>query len=115
MSITGSLIIFTNQFRGNDAQFEILWKGDIKEITVTREVRRNYSWNKPGSKTILLTDKKSPLHFTYNLDLGIGDNYIPIEVMDLAGNISTYSLHIPMVSVEQDKSDINVDNDINIW
>lgn len=115
VNITGSLYINTQQFRGDNAQFVITWGGDIKQITVKREVRSSYSWLKPGKKTILLTNKTSPLHFSYELDLEIGDNYIPIEVMDVAGNISKYSLHIPMVSVKEDNPNINIDNNINVW
>lgn len=115
INITGSLIINTQQFRGDNAQFVITWGGDIKQITVKREVRSSYSWLKPGKKTILLTNKTSPFHFSYELDLEIGDNYIPIEVMDIAGNISKYSLYIPMVSTKQDNPDINIDNNINVW
>lgn len=72
-------------------------------------------WLKPETKTIVLEDKKSPYRFTYELDLGIGDNYIPITVLDKYGNKTEYSLNIPMVAVEDKNPSINIDNNIDIW
>lgn len=115
MNINGVLNIDTQQFRGDNAQFVIHWNGDIKDVTIKREIRRSYSWLKPGSKKIDLSDKTSPYYFSYELDLGIGDNYIPVIVTDNAGNNATYSLHIPMEAVENNNPDINIDNNINVW
>lgn len=115
ININGMLSIETQQFRGDNAQFVIHWNGDIKDLTIKREIHRSYSWLKPGSKRINLSDKTSPYYFSYELDLGIGDNYIPIIVTDNAGNNATYSLHIPMVAVEDNNPDINIDNNINVW
>lgn len=113
--ISGSVHIATGQFRGDDAQFTITFSGDVESMTIKREVHRSYSWLTPGTKTINFSGQTSPMHFTYALDLGIGDNYIPITVKDKRGNISTYSYHIEMVQVEKTNPEINIDNNIDIW
>lgn len=112
---TGRVNISTNDFRGNHANFEINFSGDIKSVSIKREIHRSYMWLKPETKTIVLEDKKSPYRFTYELDLGIGDNYIPITVLDKCGNKTEYSLNIPMVAVEDKNPSINIDNNIDIW
>ena len=113
--ISGGVDISTGQFRGDNAQFTISFSGDVESMTIKREIHRSYSWLKPGTKTINFLGQTSPLHFTYELDLGIGDNYIPITVKDKRGNVSTYSYHIKMVQVEKTNPEINIDNNIDIW
>lgn len=117
--ISGQIYISTNSFRGNHANFEfgLFENGDIESISIKREVHRDYMKRvmKPETKTIKLSDKKSPYHFTYELDLGIGDNYIPITVTDKRGNKTNYTYKISMVQVEDNDPDINIDNNINIY
>lgn len=108
--ISGSVDISTGQFRGNNAQFTISFSGDVESMTIKREIHRSYSWLKPGTKTISFLGQTSPIHFTYELDLGIGDNYIPITVKDKRGNVANYSYHIKMVEDEKKSLDINIWN-----
>lgn len=113
----GNIKIETQDFVGNNAQFKISWEGDVKEVTVIREIKNNWIYLTKGRKTINLLDKESPYYFSYELDLSIGDNYVPIEVKDIAGNISIYNLHIKMVRQTDNSSDINVNNynNIDLW
>lgn len=111
----GFVFIETGQFRGDNAQFSITYRGDVESMTIKREIHRSYSWLRPGSKTITFTNQKSPIHLTYALDLAIGDNYIPITVKDKRGNVTEYSYHIEMVQVEKTNPEINIDNNIDIW
>lgn len=112
---SGSVHIATGKFRGDNAQFTITFSGDVESMTIKREIHRSYSWLSPGTKTIHFAGQTSPMHITYALDLGIGDNYIPITVKDKRGNVSTYSYHIEMVQVEKTNPEINIDNNIDIW
>lgn len=115
--IGGTLFLETHQFRGDEAQFEVSFNGDIESISIKREIHRDYQryFMSPGTKTIKLSDKTSPYHFTYALDLGIGDNYIPITVRDKRGNDTTFSYKITMVSTNDDNPQINIDNNISIY
>ena len=112
--ISGWVHISTGQFRGDNAQFTISFGGDVESMTIKREIHRSYSWLSPGTKTIQLSGQTSPIHVTYALDLGIGDNYIPITVKDKRGNVTEYSYHIEMVQVEKTNPEINIDNNIDI-
>ena len=69
---------------------------------------------RPETKTIKLVDLESPYHFTYALDLGLGDNFIPITVRDLRGNDTTFNYKITMVKGSEDPL-IDIDNNITIW
>ena len=115
--IDGQVMILTKPFRGNHANFELRFGGDIKSISIKREIHRSYMRYslKPETKVISLENKRSPYYFTYELDLGIGDNYIPIQVTDKRGNKSDYTYKISMVSVENDTPQINIDNNIDVW
>ncbi len=113
--ITGHVDISTGQFRGDNAQFSITFNGDVESMTIKREIHRSYSWLSPGTKTISFSGQSSPIHFTYALDLGIGDNYIPITIRDKRGNETSCSYHIEMVQVEKTNPEINIDNNIDIW
>jgi len=115
--LTGFLTIGTNYFRGNHANFEFDFAGDIESISIKREIHRSYNrlFLRPETKVINLTNKVSPYHLTYELDLGIGDNYIPITVTDKRGNKTEYSYKISMARAEDNNSQINIDNNINIW
>lgn len=117
MKIIGSVVIGTKEFRGDDAQFVLYWGGDVKTVSIKREVLNENSWSylKSGTKTIDLSKHQSPYYFTYKLDLRIGDNYIPITATDERGNTSTYNLHIPMAPVEKTNPEVNIDNNIDIW
>ena len=111
------MYIATNMFRGNTANFQLGFSGDVQSISIKREIHRSYMRYslKPETKLITLENKKTPYHFTYELDLGIGDNYIPIKVVDKIGNVAEYSYKISMVQVENNNPQINVDNNIDIW
>lgn len=115
--IEGYLYLGTNQFRGDAAQFEVHFGGDIESIAIKREIHRDYQryFMNPETKIFKLSDKKSPYHFSYNLDLGIGDNFIPITVRDKRGNETTTNYKISMVSVNDDNPQINIDNNVTIW
>ena len=115
--IEGYLHLGTNQFRGDAAQFEVHFGGDIESISIKREVHRDYQrfFMKPETKTFKLSDKTSPFHFSYTLDIGIGDNFIPIVVKDKMGNEKTINYKITMESVNDDNPQINIDNNITIW
>lgn len=82
-------------------------------ITIKREIKSSWTWLEPGKKTVTLSGKTSPIHFTYQLDLPIGDNFVPITVKDKRGNVREYSYKITMVAVEDNDPDININN--NIW
>ena len=114
--LNGCFSIDTGQFRGDDAQFKIVWSGDIESVSIKREVHRDYQryFMRPETKTIKLSDKSSPYNFVYKLDLGIGDNYIPITVTDKRGNTYSFDLNIPMESVKDEPS-VNIDNNVNVY
>ena len=109
----GTVGISTGQFRGDNANFTISFSGDVESITIKREIKSNWTWLKPGQKTVNFSGKTSPIHFTYQLDLPIGDNFVPITVKDKRGNVTEYSYKITMVAVEDNNPDININN--NIW
>ncbi len=116
-SLGGTLGVSTGQFRGDDANFIFTFSGDIESVSIKREIHRSYQryFMSPETKTIKLSDKKSPFHYTYTLDLGIGDNYIPIKVTDKRGNVTEFTYNIKMVPVEKEGQDINIDNNISIY
>lgn len=116
-SLTGTLNISTGEFRGDNANFIFRFSGDIESVSIKREIHHDYQryFMKPETKTIKLSDKNSPYHFTYTLDLGIGDNYIPIKATDKRGNTTDFTYHIKMVQVEKTNPEVNIDNNINIW
>ena len=118
-NISGLLRISTNSFIGNHVNFEFssFENSDIESVSIKREIHRDYmKWSlKQETKVIKLSDKKSPYHFTYELDLGIGDNFIPITVTDKRGNKTEYTYKISMVRVEDNNPDINIDNNIDIY
>ena len=114
-NIDGQLLLITKPFRGDHANFEVRFGGDIKSISIKREIHRRKYTLKPETKTILLENLATPYYFTYELDLGIGDNYIPIQVTDKMGNKTEFTYNISMVSVEDNSPQINIDNNIDIW
>ena len=116
-SLTGTLNISTGEFRGDNANFIFRFGGDIESVSIKREIHHDYQryFMRPETKTIKLSDKNSPYHFTYTVDLGIGDNYIPIKVTDKRGNTTDYTYHIKMVQGENNNPEVNIDNNINIW
>lgn len=116
-SLRGTLGVSTGQFRGDDANFVFTFSGDVESVSIKREIHRSYKryFMSPETKTIKLSDKKSPFHYTYTLDLGIGDNYIPIKVTDKRGNVSEFTYNIETVPVEKEGQDINIDNNISIY
>ena len=109
----GHVRVATGQFRGGNANFNISFSGDVESMTIKREIKSSWTWLKPGTKTITFSGKTSPIHFTYELDLPIGDNFVPITVKDKRGNVTEYSYKISMVPVEDNNPDININN--NIW
>ena len=114
--IKGGLTLKTHQFHGDEAQFQIDFTGDVESISIKREIHRDYQryFMRPETKTIKLVDLESPYHFTYALDLGLGDNFIPITVRDLRGNDTTFNYKITMVKGSEDPL-IDIDNNITIW
>lgn len=100
--LAGYLTIGTNHFTGAHANFEFNFTGDIESISIKREIHRSYNryFLRPETKVINLTNKVSPYHLTYELDLGIGDNYIPFTITDKRGNKTEHSFKISMVKVE---------------
>lgn len=112
-SYKGHVRVATGQFRGGNANFNISFGGDVESITIKREIKSSWTWLEPGKKTVTLSGKTSPIHFTYQLDLPIGDNFVPITVKDKRGNVREYSYKITMVAVEDNDPDININN--NIW
>ena len=113
----GGLTLKTNMFHGDAAQFEVSFYGDVESISIKREIHRDYQryFMKPETKTIPLDGILSPYHFTYTLDLGLGDNFIPITVKDTRGNVTSFNYKITMVQNKKDNPDINIDNNITIW
>ena len=109
---TGTLKVSTGYFRGNNANFIISFSGDIESISIKREIKTKYSGLTATTKTVDLKNKVSPQHFTFALDLPIGDNYIPITVKDKRGNVTEHSYKITMVRVEDNNPDININNNI---
>lgn len=110
----GMVYIETGDFRGNNVPFIITFRGDVESMTIRREIHHSYSRLKPGYKTIRFAQQESPIHFTYELDLALGDNYIPITVKDKRGNVTEYSYNIKMVPVEKSNPEVNINNDINV-
>lgn len=98
--LSGWVNVSTGQFQGNNAQFTISFGGDVKAMIIKREIHSSHSWMEPDHKIISFIDQRSPIHFTYELDLNIGDNYIPITVVDERGNSSDISYHIKMVRIK---------------
>lgn len=98
--------------------FQIEFGGDVKSVTIVREIYaadRDWCGLRPERKTILVAGKRSPYIFTYPLHLVDGDNIVPIEVEDYLGNRNQYSINIPAEFVRKSSSDINIDNNINVW
>ena len=96
--------ISNEEFRGNDVLFNVSFDSGIESISIKREIYHDYMRYryKPETKTIRLSDKESPYHFRYVLDLFIGDNYIPITVTDKFGNSTNYTYKITTVEVKDD-------------
>lgn len=113
--IEGSVHISTGDFRGDRVPFTFEFCGDIKNVSIKRETRSDYSYLKRETKTIELYGKESPLHISYELDLGIGDNKIPIKITDIRGNSSELYYSIKMVYTESSKPEINIENNIDIY
>jgi hypothetical protein len=108
----GNVRIGTDSFRGDNAAFVVAWSGDVKYITIRRIAHE--MWDSHSEiKKIDLTDKKSPYHFRYKLNLPLGENYIPIAAYDVLGNKSEAELLIRMV--RNSNPQINIDNDIDIY
>lgn len=99
-----SVTIYNGQFRGNDALFVVEFGPGIESISIKREIYHDYMRYRyrPETKTIKLSDKKSPYSFRYVLDLSIGDNYIPITVTDKCGNTTNYTYKITMEEAKDD-------------
>ena len=98
------VIISNGNFRGNDALFEVRFDSGIESISIKREIYHDYMRYryKPETKTIKLSDKESPYHFRYVLDLFVGDNYIPMTITDKFGNSTNYTHKITMVEGKED-------------
>lgn len=106
--VVQELVIISNgQFRGNDALFEVEFVSGIESISIKREIYHDYMryGYKPETKTIKLSDKESPYYFRYVLDLFVGDNYIPMIIMDKFGNSTNYTHKITMVDGKKDAKD----------
>ena len=112
--IKGSLHISTGDFSGFRVPFTFHFCGDIKNVSIKRETHYEYLFKKE-TKTIELYDKESPVNIAYELDLGIGDNRIPIIVTDNRGNTTEYHYPIKMVYRESSTPEINIENNIDIY
>ena len=66
-------------------------------------------------KEVNLIGQTSPFDFKCSLPLDIGDNYYKIEAIDKRGNSTTFKYHESVSEVENNKPNINIDNNVNVW
>lgn len=105
---SGHWYVDTGQFEGWSpyrVPYTISWSGDVEKISI-------YTGN-GGKQTISVRDKRSPYHTTISTYLHMGDNYIKVEAVDQAGNISQNEVYVSIARIKDDTPQIN--NDINIW
>ena len=110
----GTVRVSTNPFYGDNASFTISFSGDVKTISIKREASATY-WRGSGTKTINVENELSPISFSYELNLNLGDNYIPITATDKMGNSSTINYKITMEPRKPNNTGVTIDNNINIW
>lgn len=107
-SFIGAISLSYGNFQGAlyyNIPFTINWTGDITKLVIHK--------SSSSVETIDLTSHISPLHKTINgIVLGIGDNFIPIEVYDACGNVEKYDLSIKTVRIEDNKPEVNIENNI---
>lgn len=101
--------------------FNMSFGGDAKYVTIkrTKDLCYHYGgfWDelRPENKTISLSKVKNPYIFTYKLHLENGDNIIPLTVEDYHGNKRNGQIVIRAEFVRNGTSDINIDNNIDIY
>lgn len=114
---SGGVIISTGDFSGDNVPFRLKCFGDIKTVEIEREVvdYNSYSFTRVKKKERKKIDVKgrSEITFNYELDLRIGDNYIPIRLTDFRGNVTETTYNIEMVRIKDNESSINIINEIN--
>lgn len=104
-NISGWWDVSYGSFQGWNIPYIISWSGDVSKVII-------YG-TKSSPKTIELDGKSSPYHISIYTSLIIGDNYIKLEAIDKLGNKSTQEINIATVAVDNDKTHIDIDN--NIW
>lgn len=117
-TVQGYAFLDTKDWHGNQLScnviFEVEFGGDIKSLTLVRE--GNFSkWIGKGKKVIDLQNEISPYIFTYELHLEIGDNYLPVILTDLSGNITEFKFNIETQDSNNDSPQINIDNKVNVF
>ena len=75
---------------------------------------RDASFSHINDALLRIAGRVERSYFTYELDLTVGDNYIPITVKDKRGNVTEYSYNIKMVPVEKSNPEVNINNNINV-
>ena len=115
--VTGYANLLTREWSGNgiscNVNFEVIFSGDIKSITLLREDNLA-KWLGKGKKEIDLQDKTSPYLFSYELHLEDGDNYVPVIVTDLRGNKMEFQYNVGCESKPNNTPQINIDNNVNV-
>lgn len=115
--VTGFANLLTREWSGNgiscNVNFEVIFSGDIKSITLLREDHLA-KWLGKGKKEIDLQDKTSPYLFSYELHLEDGDNYVPVIVTDLRGNKMEFQYNVGCESKPNNTPQINIDNNVNV-
>lgn len=107
-SFTGAFYYNYGDFQGAlyyNIPFTFSWNGDVTKVIMHK--------SSSSIETINLSNHTSPWHITIKgIMLGIGDNYIPIEVYDACGNVEKYDVSIKTVRIEDDKPKVNIENNI---
>ena len=99
--ITGNVEISWGDFEGNymfNIPFTFNYTGDISTVKV-------------GNTEIEINKYLSPHHENVNLYLQTGDNYIPVEISDLRGNKTLYTINIRTKRI---KNNAVIENNIYI-
>lgn len=85
-------------------------KSDIESITIKHPKSGDVA------KTVNLKGEKSPFSFRCSLSgMEYGENYIPIEVVDTRGNVSSFKYRQDCQKVENNSPQVNIDNNVNVW
>lgn len=94
--------------------FSIKSFGDVTSVTIVRENKLAKYLSKERKK-IYLIPSDTPYTFIYDLHFEDGDNIIPIEVEDFAGNVTKQAITVRAKFVRTNSNDVYIDNNITVY
>lgn len=117
--IDGQAHVAVSNWDGNGVEcnvsFIVTFSGDAKAITIVRNRKLCYPGeHRVENKVVNLSGKDSPYMFTYTLHFEGGNNIIPIIVEDYHGNRNEYTINVH-AKFTRKTSNVQIDNNINVW